>query len=62
MPPPYDHHRPLGIVLLYGPRGVRFLICKVPLYSFPPTTPANIIAIGEGEREYAERERERVRY
>jgi len=30
-PPPSDHHRPLGIVLLWGPRGVRFLMSEVPL-------------------------------
>ena len=31
-PPPYDHHRDLGIVLLYGPRGALFLMSEVPLY------------------------------
>ena len=34
-PPPEDHHRPLGIFLLYGPRGVRFRMSEVPLYSLP---------------------------
>ena len=31
-PPPPDHHRALGIVLLKGPRGVLFLMSEVPLY------------------------------
>ena len=30
-PPPYDHHRALGMVLLQGPRGRRFLMTEVPL-------------------------------
>ena len=32
-PPPPDHHRALGIVLLYGPRWVRSFISDVPLYA-----------------------------
>ena len=32
-PPPQDHHRALGIALLYGPRGARFLMSEVPLYT-----------------------------
>ena len=36
-PPPQDHDRALGIVLLYGPRGVLFLMSKVPL--FHPSNP-----------------------
>ena len=36
-PTPLDRHRSLGMVLLQGPRGVRFLISEVPLYAwFPP--------------------------
>ena len=31
-PPLEDHHRATGIVLLQGPRGVRFLMREVPLY------------------------------
>ena len=31
-PPPHDHHRALGIVLLQGPRGALFLMSEVPLY------------------------------
>ena len=31
-PPPYDWHRSLGIVLLYGPEGWRFRISEVTLY------------------------------
>jgi len=31
-PPPYDHHRPLGVSLLYGPRGGHFLMIELPLY------------------------------
>ena len=30
--PPYHHHRALGIVLLYGPRGGLFLMSEVPMY------------------------------
>ena len=30
--PPEDHRRALGIFLLEGVRGVRFLISEVPLY------------------------------
>jgi len=30
-PLPDDHHRPLGTVLLQGPRGGRFLMSEVPL-------------------------------
>ena len=30
-PPPKDHHRTLGIVLLYGPRRGVFLMSVVPL-------------------------------
>ena len=30
-PPPQDHYRALGIVLLQGPRGARFLMSEVPL-------------------------------
>ena len=30
-PPPQDHHRPLGIVLLQGPRGLHFFMSEVPL-------------------------------
>ena len=30
-PPPYDHHRALGMVLLQGPRGALFLMSEVPL-------------------------------
>ena len=29
-PPPQDYHRALGIVLLYGPKGTRFLMSEVP--------------------------------
>ena len=29
-PPPKDHRMALGIFLLYGPRGGRFLISEVP--------------------------------
>ena len=29
--PPWGHHRALGIVLLYGPRGALFLMSEVPL-------------------------------
>ena len=29
--PPQDHHRALGIVLLWGPRGRHFLMSKIPL-------------------------------
>ena len=32
-PPPQDHRRALGMVLLYGPRGALFLMSEVPLYS-----------------------------
>ena len=32
-PPPYDHHRSLGIGLLWGPRDGLFLIGEVPLYT-----------------------------
>jgi len=35
-PAPEDHHRALGIVLLYGPRGKQLLMSEVPLY-FSPT-------------------------
>ena len=35
-PTPYDRYRVLGIVLLQGPRGVRFLISEVPLYTHAP--------------------------
>jgi len=31
-PRPEDHHRALDIVLLWGPRWVRFLMGEVPLY------------------------------
>ena len=31
-PPPQDHHRVLGIVLLKGPRGALLLMSEVPLY------------------------------
>ena len=31
-PPPQDHHRALGMVLLLGPRGALFLMREVPLY------------------------------
>ena len=31
-PPPYEHHRAQGVVLLQGPRGVPLFICEVPLY------------------------------
>ena len=31
-PPPQEFHRALGIVLLQGPKGARFLMSKVPLY------------------------------
>ena len=31
-PPPWDHRRALGIFLLYGPRGGRFLMGEVPRY------------------------------
>ena len=31
-PPPESHHRALGIFLLYGPRGVLFLMSEIPLY------------------------------
>ena len=30
--PPWDLYKALGIVLLYGPRGVLFLMSEVPLY------------------------------
>ena len=30
-PPPQDFHRALGIVLLQGPKGARFLMSEVPL-------------------------------
>ena len=32
-PPPQDRHRALRICLLKGPRGWRFLMSEVPLYS-----------------------------
>ena len=32
-PPPEDHHRALGIALLRGPTGTRFLMGEVPLYA-----------------------------
>ena len=32
-PPPQDHHRILGIVLLQGPRGALFLMSEVHLHS-----------------------------
>ena len=32
-PPPWDHRRVLGIVLLLGPRGARFLMSEVPRQS-----------------------------
>ena len=32
-PPPYDHHRALGIALLYGPRGRCFRMSEAPLYA-----------------------------
>jgi len=31
LPPPQDHLRALGIVLLYGPRRKQFLMSEVPL-------------------------------
>ena len=31
-PPPCDHHRILGLVLLWGPRGALFLMSEVALY------------------------------
>ena len=31
-PPAQDHHRPLGVVLLYGARGLLSLTSEVPLY------------------------------
>ena len=31
LPPPKDHHRSLGIGLLYGPRAGPFLMSEVPL-------------------------------
>jgi len=31
-PPPYDHHRAPGMVLLQGPRRRRFLMSEAPLY------------------------------
>jgi len=39
-PPPKDHHRTLGMVLLYGARRVVSLMSEVPLYHArsPPTT------------------------
>ena len=30
-PPPWEHHKSLGIVLLKGPSGGLFLMSKVPL-------------------------------
>ena len=35
-PPPYEHHRSLGIVLLHGPTGWRFLISEVNLSALGP--------------------------
>jgi len=32
-PPPQGHHRALGIILLQGPRGSRFLMSEVLLYA-----------------------------
>ena len=32
-PPPWNHRRTLGIILLEGPRSVLFLMGEVPLYS-----------------------------
>ena len=34
-PAPLDHHRALGIGLLQGPRGKRFIMSEVPLYCTP---------------------------
>jgi len=31
-PTPWDHHRALGVGLLQGPKGRRFLVSEVPLY------------------------------
>ena len=33
--PPWEHHRSLGIVVLYDPTGRRFLISQVTLQGFP---------------------------
>ena len=35
-PPSQDHHRALGLVLLYGPRVLRFLMSEVPLQAQCP--------------------------
>jgi len=40
LPTPQDHHRSLGIVLLYGPRRKQFLMSEVPLYSRAGLVPA----------------------
>ena len=37
-PPPQDHHRALGLVLLQGSRGWQFLMSEVPLYPAEPCT------------------------
>jgi len=36
-PPPQDHHRALGIILLKGPRGALFLMSEVPVLSSVPS-------------------------
>ena len=34
-PPPLDHHRALGVGLLWGPTGGVFVMSEVPLYTPP---------------------------
>ena len=46
-PPPQDHHRALGISLLQGPRGMRFLMREVPLYGGVDLRAARFVIEGE---------------
>ena len=51
--PPQDHHRGLGIFLLQGPTGRRFLMSEVPVYRnsagtllLPTTNPPHVQLAG----------------
>jgi len=41
--PPQDHRRAIGIGLLEGPMGRRFLMSEVPLYTSPGEPPVDLI-------------------